>query len=94
LEETATEMYDNIIRSDNVAVNMDVPAEPDTLNDYTENWRMKVWDTTYIGMFKGANALKKSENFKDYRSTMLAVHRLIYMYDILRFPIQNHESHG
>jgi len=94
LEETATEMFDNIIRSDNITINMDVPAEPDTLKAYIEKWRMKVWDTAFTEMFKGADAFKKSNTFKDYRSAMLAIHCLIYRYKLLRLRIHNHRSYG
>jgi len=78
LEEIATEMFDNIICSDNINVNMSLPSELETLKEYVEGWRMKLWDIAYMSVFKGVDAFKKSDNFKDYKGAMQAVHRLIY----------------
>lgn len=43
---------------------------------------MKVWDIAYTGMFRGGDAYKKSDTFKDYKGAMLAVHRVIYRYTL------------
>jgi len=71
-------MFDNIIRSDNIPVNMSIPSELESLKEYVEGWRMKLWDIAYTDMFKEVDAFKKSDNFKDYKGAMLAGHRLIY----------------
>ena len=73
-------MLDSIILLDNLNIDMHVPAEPMSLIDYIESWRMKLWDSTYSGVFKGAEAFKKSDYFKNYKGSMLAVKRLLYWY--------------
>lgn len=78
IEECALEMFDSIVRADNIRIDMDVETGPQTLIDYIEAWRMKLWDTAYTGVFKGADAYKKSDSFKDFRGSMLAVKRVIY----------------
>ena len=78
LEESAVLMFDNVCKRDNILVNMDTPAEPRTLQEYLEDWRMKLWDTAYTSIFKGADAFKKSDAFKDFKGSYLAVQRLIY----------------
>ena len=78
LEESALTLFENICKGDKIPINMDTSAEPRTLQEYLEDWRMKLWDTAYIGIFKGADAFKKSDSFKDFRGSYLAVQRLIY----------------
>lgn len=71
-------MYDSIVREDNIPIDLTVPGEPKTLPLYLESWRMKLWDDAYTGVFKGADAYKKSESFKERASGMLAVKRVIF----------------
>jgi hypothetical protein len=78
MEDEATEMFESIIKSDNIPINFSVPVEPQTLTEYIESFRMKLWDHAYSGVFKGTDAFKKSDSFKDFRGSMLAVKRLIY----------------
>lgn len=78
IEERATELFESIIRSDNIPINMDVPTKPQTLLEYMEGWRMKLWDQAYTGVFKGADAYKKSDSFKDFRGSEHAVKRVIF----------------
>ena len=73
-------MLDSIILSDNLNIDMHVPAEPMSLIDYIGSWRMKLWDSAYSGVFKGEESFKKSDFFKDYKGSMLAVKRLLYSY--------------
>lgn len=85
IEDAALEMFDNILRSDNVPINMEVVAEPESLRDYMEGWRMKLWEHAYVGIFKGADAFKKSDYFKDFKGANLAVKRVIYRYTVSFF---------
>ena len=78
-------MFDNIVQSDNIPINMSVPGEPESLMEYVEGWRMKLWETAYTGVFKGGDTFKKYDNFKDFKGAMLAVKRLIYRFENLPF---------
>jgi len=49
----------NIIRSDNITINMSILSEPESLKEYVEGWRMKLWDIAYTGVFKEVDAFKK-----------------------------------
>ncbi len=71
-------MYDDIIKSDNIPIDMSGPSPPQTLVVYIETWRLKLWDMAFTGMFKGADTFKKSDNFKEFKGAMLAVKRVIY----------------
>ena len=74
------EELDSIVVSDNLNIDMHIPTEPMSLVDYIESWRMKLWDSAYSGVFKGAESFKKSDSFKDYKGSGHAVKRLLYMY--------------
>ena len=73
-------MLDSIILSDNLNIDMHIPAEPMSLIDYIESWRMTLWDSAYNGVFKGARSFKNFDSFKDYKGSMLAMKRLLYRY--------------
>lgn len=87
IEDAALEMYDSIIRADNIAVNMEVASEPQSLGDYLETWRMRIWDHAYAGAFKGPDGFKKSMEFKDYKGSSAVVKRVIYKYNVVYFLI-------
>ena len=53
LEENAIEMFESIMRQDNIPIDMSSVEEPMSLSDYLESWRIKVWDTAYAAAFKG-----------------------------------------
>ena len=80
IEECATKEFESICKSDNISIDMTVPGEPLELQEYIERWRMKLWDQAYTGVFKGAEAFKKSDSFKDARGATLAVKRVIFRY--------------
>ena len=42
LEEMAIEMFESIMRQDNIPIDMSSVEEPMSLSDYLESWRMKV----------------------------------------------------
>lgn len=71
-------MFDSIVRADNISVNYDVPGKPQSMMEYVEVWRIKLWDQAYAGVFKGADAYKKSEFFKERPAGMMAVKRVLY----------------
>lgn len=73
-------MFDSILWSDNLTINMDIAMESKTLKEYLGSWRIKLWDIAYTGVFKGGDAFKKSETFKDFKGAMLVVHRLVFRY--------------
>jgi len=54
------EMFKNITENDSIPIGMNVPREPQSLMEYIETWRMKLWDKAYTGVFKGSDAFKKS----------------------------------
>ena len=63
LEEMAVEMLKSILRQDNIPIDMSNAEEPMSLSDYLESWRMKVWDTAYAAVFRGADSFKKFDSF-------------------------------
>ena len=74
------ELFETIVHKDNVPLNMDVPAEPRTLSQFIESWRVKLWDKAFVNVFKGVEAFKKSIAFKDFKGTDLVVKRVVYRY--------------
>jgi hypothetical protein len=75
-------MFENIIHKDNVSLNMDVPAEPKTMSQFIETWRVKLWDKAFVTVFKGADHFKKSDSFKDFKGNDLVVKRVVYRYAV------------
>lgn len=86
MEDAAIEMFETITKSDNIPIDYTVPDEPQTLPDYIETCRMSLWDHAYVGVYKGSDAFKKSDSFKDFKGSMLAVKRLVYRF-VLLFPL-------
>jgi len=80
LEEAALEMFENITQRDSIPIDMNVPGEPQTLEEYIESWRMKLWDKAFTRVFKGADAFKKFDSFASLKGSNLTVKRLIYKY--------------
>ena len=78
LQEVAIEMFKSIMRQDNIPIDMSSAEEPMSLSDYLESWCMKVWDTAYATVFKGADSFKKSDSFRAYKGSTLYVTRLIF----------------
>ena len=66
------------MRQDNIPINMSSAEEPMSLSDYLESWRMKVWNTAYADVFKGADSFKKSDSFRAYKDSTLYVRRLVF----------------
>ena len=78
LEEMAIEMFESIMRQDNIPIDMSSSEEPMSLSEYLESWRMKVWDTAYSAAFKEADSFKKSDSFRAYKGSTLYVRRLVF----------------
>jgi len=47
IEDDAMEYFDNIVKKDNVLVNMSTPLEPEFLPEYIKGWRRKIWDQAF-----------------------------------------------
>jgi len=58
LEEVAIEMFNNIVRLDNIPINMFVLTEPKLLVEYIGGWKMKLKDMAYMRMSKKGNLSK------------------------------------
>ena len=74
------ELFETIAHKDNVHLNMDVQAEPKTLSQFIEYWRVKIWDKAFVNVFKRAEAFKKSIAFKEFKGSDLVVKRVVYRY--------------
>ena len=64
LEEMAIEMFESIMQQDNIPIDMSSAEEPMSFSDYLESWRIKVWDTAYAAVFKGADSFKSLTLFE------------------------------
>ena len=78
IEEVAVEYFDNVIKKDNININMAAPLEPETLPEYIEGWRRKIREQGFGPVLKGANAFKKSDSFLSYDGSDLVVTRVIF----------------
>ncbi len=84
LETAALELYDRITHDDKISINMAASPEIQTLSEFLEGWRMKLWDYAFTGVFKGTDAFKKSDSFMDFSGSILVVWRLIFRYVALQ----------
>jgi len=78
MEEATIEMFNSITQYDNIPIGMTIFIELQILLEYMEEWCMKLWDQAYTVMFKGADAYKKSDSFKDFWGSLLVVKRVIF----------------
>jgi len=60
MEDAVVEIYETIIRVDNIPVNMEVPMELQTLAEYLEGWQIKVWDYAYAETSRARMSLRSS----------------------------------
>ncbi len=72
IEDAAVEYFENVVKQDNLQISMATPLELDTLPQYIEGWRQKIWDQAFGPILKGANAFKKSDSFQSYDGSDLA----------------------
>jgi len=87
IEDAVVEYFDNVVKKDNLQVNMSTPLEPEFLLEYIEGWRRKIWDQAFGPILKGANVFKKSDSFTNYNGLNLAVRRVLFWY------VQTHFLH-
>ena len=59
---------------------MNVPLKPETLPEYLEGWRRKIWDQGFLAHLRGAKYFKKSNNFGTYEGSQQAVRRVLFRY--------------
>ncbi len=78
IQDTGAEMFDNIVKKDQLKLAMDSPQEPETFPDYVEDWRIRVWDHAFLPQFRGHDVFRKSDDFKKHKGTDLVVKRVIY----------------
>jgi len=67
-EEVGTKMFDNFVKKDQLALNMNSPLEPDSLADYIEDWRIRVWDHAFLVYFRRHDVYKKSDDFRKHKA--------------------------
>jgi hypothetical protein len=51
------------VKEDNVQLNYNVSREVQTLNEFVEVWRVKIWDRSFGSMFRGADSYSKTKAF-------------------------------
>jgi len=78
IEDAAVEYFDNVVKKDNLQVNMKTPLELEYLHEYNEGWRRKIWNQGFGPILKGANAFKKSDAFQTYKGSDLVVRRVLF----------------
>jgi len=59
---------------------MEVDQEFELLIDYIKGWWIKLWDHAYIRVFKGVDAFKKLDLFKDFKGSNFVVKKILYWY--------------
>jgi len=72
--------FEGVVREDSINIDMKVPLQPDTLSEYIEGWRRKIWDQGFLAHLRGANYFKKSDNFTTFEGSKLAVRRVLFWY--------------
>jgi hypothetical protein len=59
---------------------MNAPLKPETLSDYLEGWRRKIWDQGFMAHLRGTNYFKKNDNFMNFEGGKQAVRRVLFRY--------------
>ena len=72
--------FEEVVKQDNIIINMNVPLKPETLPEYLEGWRRKIWDQGFLAHLRGAKYFKKSDNFDTYEGSEQAVRRVLFRY--------------
>jgi hypothetical protein len=80
LEDAAVEYFEAVIKQDNIKIDMKVPLQPETLQEYIEGWRRKIWDQGFHPYLKGGNYFKKGDSFTNSEGSNLVVRRVLYQY--------------
>ena len=58
-------------------MNYNVVGEVQTLNEFVEVWRVKIWDHAFVPMFWGTDSYSKTKAFQDNKNIDLVVKRVI-----------------
>ena len=77
--------FDDVVKQDNINIDMNVPLQLDTLVDYLEGWRRKIWDHGFLAHLRGAKYFKKSDNFSTYEGSQHAIRRVLFRYVFVSF---------
>jgi len=70
--------FDDVVKNDNIHIDMNVPQQPETLVEYIEGWRRKIWDQGFMSVFRGTNYFKKGDNFMMFNGAKHAVRRVLF----------------
>jgi hypothetical protein len=74
------EFFEDVVRKDGLEINMNTEPTAETLAEYIEGWRIKLWDQAFGPTLKGGVGFKKSDNFSTYEGSEEAVKRVIFRY--------------
>lgn len=80
-----TQSVNSILARDNLQLDMQSPVEPDTVGQYVEGWRMKLWDQAFRGDLIGKGHFKKGDTFKKFSGADNVIKRVVYRYGIVFF---------
>ena len=69
-----------MVQQDNIVIDMNVPLKPETLPEYLDGWRRKIWDQGFLAHLRRAKYFKKSNNFGTYEGSQQAVRRVLFRY--------------
>ncbi len=70
--------FEEVVKQDSIKIDMKVSLQPETLPEYLEGWRRKIWDQGFMAHLRGANYFKKSDNFNLYEGSQQAVRRVLF----------------
>jgi hypothetical protein len=78
LEQGDVDLFSKTIKDDGLEIDMQVAEKPGTIDEYVQTWRNQIREH---GFFKGMDSYSKTNAFKDYRLTDLAVKRVVFRYE-------------
>ena len=71
-------MYEEIVKRDNIPINMDSELEPLTFPAFIEEWRIRLLDHAFHAYTKCSVPFKKGDEFSNYKGSDLVVQRVIF----------------
>jgi hypothetical protein len=79
LQETTIEKFEKTMKDDNIPIVISTSDDsPLQLDQYVETWRVRVWDSGFMSMFRGKDGFSKTKSFKDQKHCDLAVKRVMF----------------
>lgn len=78
LEDAVVKLFESMVKGDNIPINMTIPQEPQTLTEYVEGWRLKIWDQGFLSILRGANPFKKNDNFGSFEGSKEVARRVVF----------------